>query len=60
MKDYAVEEIRGRRRRLIEEEFGGSIDRFVDKAVPWAKENPDRVENLRRRKHEMLEESVSR
>ena len=43
IRDEAIEEIRERRRRLIKEQYGGSIDRFFDDADEWQKKHPERV-----------------
>jgi hypothetical protein len=43
IRDEAIEEIRERRRRLIKEQYGGSIDRFLDDAEKWQKEHPEQV-----------------
>ncbi|MFO7871154.1 MAG: hypothetical protein R6V03_06945 [Kiritimatiellia bacterium] len=50
MKDPAVEEIRERRRKLIKERYHGSVERFIDEAMAWAKDHPDRVVDLRKKK----------
>ena len=41
--DEAIEEIRERHRRLLKEQYGGSIDRFFDDAEEWQKKNPKQV-----------------
>jgi hypothetical protein len=43
IRDEAIEQIRERRRRLIKERYGGSIDRYFDEAMEWQKKNPGRV-----------------
>jgi hypothetical protein len=43
IRDEAIEEIRERRRRLIKEQYGGSIDRFLDDAEEWQKKHPEQV-----------------
>jgi hypothetical protein len=43
IRDEAIEEIRERRRKLLKEEYGGSIDRFFDDADKWQKEHPTQV-----------------
>ena len=43
IRDEAIEEIRERRRRMIQEEYGGSIDRFLDDAEKWHKEHPEKT-----------------
>ena len=49
MKDMAVEEVRARRRRLLKERYGGSVDRLVQSAIDGQRLHPLRVVNLRRR-----------
>ena len=41
--DEAIEEIRNRRRQLLNEQYGGSIDRFLDEAEIWQKKHPERI-----------------
>jgi hypothetical protein len=43
IRDEAIEEIRERRRHLIKELYGGSIDRFFDDAEDWQKKHPERI-----------------
>jgi hypothetical protein len=43
IRDEAIEEIRERRRRLIKEQYGGSMDRFIDDADEWQKKHPEKV-----------------
>jgi hypothetical protein len=43
IRDDAIEEIRERRRLLLKEQYGGSIDRFLNDAEDWQKKHPDRV-----------------
>jgi hypothetical protein len=43
IRDEAIEEIRERRRKLLKEEYGGSIDRFFDAAEEWQKKHPERI-----------------
>ncbi len=50
IRDEAIEEIRERRRKLINEQYGGSIDRFLDDAIEWQKKHPERVVNPSRSK----------
>lgn len=50
MKDQAVEEVRERRRRLIKDQYHGSIHAFVSEIVRWGTAHPDKVENLRQRR----------
>ena len=49
MKDIAVEEVRARRRRLLKERYGGSVDRLVQAAMESQRLHPLRVINMRRR-----------
>jgi len=49
MRDTAVEEIRARRRRLLQERYGGSVDRMIQAAMESQRLHPVRVINLRRR-----------
>jgi hypothetical protein len=46
MHDEAIEEIRNRRKKMLLEDFGGSIERFGEEARKWQCEHPDRVVNL--------------
>ena len=41
--DEAIEEIRERRRKLLKEQYGNSIDRFFDEAEKWQEQHSDRV-----------------
>jgi hypothetical protein len=41
IRDEIIEEIRERRRKLIRDEFGGSIDKFFDEAARWQKQHPE-------------------
>ena len=50
MRDRAVEEIRSRRRRLFQEKYGGSIARYVEGAIAWERQYPDKVVRPRRQK----------
>jgi hypothetical protein len=43
IRDEAVEEIRERRRVLLTERYGGSIDRLLDDAGQWQKKHPERI-----------------
>ena len=55
MKDIAVDDVRERRRRLVKEAYGGSMDGFVDEAIRWSKEHPTRTVDLAKsRHHEMV------
>ena len=49
MKDMAVEEVRARRRRLLQERYGGSVDRLIQAAIEGQRQRPLRVINLRKR-----------
>jgi hypothetical protein len=48
IRDEAIEEIRERRRRMIEEQYGGSIDRFLDDAEEWQKKHPEQLAHPQR------------
>lgn len=50
MKDKVVEEIRSRRRRLIQEKYEGSLDKFVQGAIEWEHKHPDRVLHAHRKR----------
>jgi hypothetical protein len=43
IRDEAIEEIRERRRKLLKEQYDGSIDRLLDDAEQWQKKHPERV-----------------
>jgi len=49
MIDREVEEIRQRRRRILREAYGGSIERLVEDAQRWGKEHPEKVVDLKKR-----------
>ena len=49
MIDREVEEIRKRRRRILRDECGGSIERFVEDARRWGRQHPDKVVDLKKR-----------
>jgi hypothetical protein len=49
MKDRIVEEIRARRRALLLERYGGSIQKMLAASREWQMSHPDRVKTLRRR-----------
>ena len=49
MKDIAVEEVRARRRRLLKERYGGSVDRLIQAAIESQRMHPLNVINLRKR-----------
>ena len=40
MKDSAVEEVRARRRRLLKERYGGSVDRMIQTAIERQRLHP--------------------
>lgn len=46
--DHEVEEIRKRRRRLLREEYGGSVHALIEGAVAWQERHPERVKRLRK------------
>ena len=50
MRDEVIEEIRERRRRLLQEDFGGSIKCFGEHARQWQREHPERIVNLHDRR----------
>ena len=50
MIDREVEEIRKRRRRILRDDCGGSIERFVEDAREWGREHPDKVVDLKKRR----------
>jgi len=43
IRDDAIEEIRERRRKLIKDNYGDSVDRFFDDAEAWQKTHPERL-----------------
>ena len=43
IRDEAIEEMRERRRRMMDEHYDGSIERLIDEAEQWQWEHPDRV-----------------
>ena len=43
MFDKEVEEIRERRKKLIIDKYNGDIDKMINEAMEWEKENLDRV-----------------
>lgn len=51
MRDEVIEEIRERRKRMLREEFDGSIKHFGDKARQWQHDHPDRIVNLHDQKN---------
>jgi len=50
MIDHEVEEIRKRRRRILREDYGGSIEEFVKDASRWGREHPDKVISLKKKR----------
>ena len=48
MIDHEVEEIRKRRRRILRDDYGGSIERFVEDARRWGREHPEQVVDLKK------------
>ena len=46
MRDEVIEEIRERRRKMLQEEFSGSTRHFGEEARRWQREHPERVVNL--------------
>ncbi len=43
MFDKEVEEIRERRKKLIIDKYNGDIDKMINEAMEWEKENSNRV-----------------
>lgn len=43
MFDKEVEEIRARRRKMIKDKYDGNINKLIDEAMEWEKENSNRV-----------------
>lgn len=43
MFDREVDEIRARRKKLIKDNYDGDINKLIDEAIEWEKDNPDRV-----------------
>jgi len=50
MIDHEVEEIRKRRRRILRDDYGGSIERFVEDAGRWGREHPEKVVDLKKKR----------
>jgi hypothetical protein len=50
MRDEVIEEIREQRKKMLQKEFGGSLERFSEHAKQWQREHPERVVNLHNRK----------
>lgn len=50
MFDKEVEEIRSRRRKLLQEKYNGDINSLVDEAMNWQKENPDKIVSPKKNK----------
>jgi hypothetical protein len=48
IRDEAIEEIRERRRRMIKEQYGGSIDHLLDEAEEWQKKHPEQLAHPQR------------
>ena len=55
MRDEIIEEIRERRKKMVQDEFGGSMKRFGEIARQWQTEHPQRVVNLRKIKKAALD-----
>ena len=51
MKDPAVEEVRVRRKMLLQDRYQGSIAKMLEATQQWQKEHPRQALNLRGRKH---------
>lgn len=43
MIDKEVEEIRARRRKLIQEKYKSDINNFIIEAIKWQQMNPDKI-----------------
>jgi len=50
MIDLAVEEVRKRRKMLINGKYGGSIEKMFESVRDWQKGHPAKVVNLRKRR----------
>ena len=50
MIDHEVEEIRKRRRRILRDDYGGSIERLVEAARRWGREHPEKVVDLKKKR----------
>ena len=48
IRDEAIEEMRERRRKLIKEKYGNSLDRLFDDADKWQKLHPERIVHPKR------------
>jgi hypothetical protein len=46
MYNKAVEEIRERRKKLLKDNYNGSIDKFIDEAIKWEKQHSEKIVNL--------------
>ncbi len=46
MSDAVIEEVRNRRKKMLEEDFEGSIKKFGEEARKWEKEHSSKVKNL--------------
>ena len=44
-----IEEIRTRRRELIQERYGGSVRKLLEAAGEWERKHPDRLQSRRKR-----------
>lgn len=47
-----IEEIRERRRKLMQEKYHGSVEELIAAGMKWEQHHPDRVVNLRRQQRE--------
>ena len=43
IRDEAIEEMRERRRKLMKEKYGNSLDRLFEEADKWQKQHPERI-----------------
>jgi len=51
-EDPAVEEVRKRRRKLLEEKYQNSIRNLLSEGNKWEREHPDKTVDLHNRKEE--------
>ena len=50
MIDLAVEEVRKRRRMLINRKYEGSVEKMLESVQDWQKAHPGKVVNLRKKR----------
>jgi hypothetical protein len=46
MRDEVIEEIRERSKKMLFEDYGGSIEKLAGQARKWEKENPGKAVDL--------------